>query len=102
MCNVEPFLASMPIPLSCNWPTAILLFSKLTDFNFPGNSGMARVMCVALQATGPRRNDGQDARDHFVKPPGQRLPTLELPLPRALPDMQVTCDEKMVFCPKAT
>lgn len=56
-CNLRPLAISITIPLLCNWFTAIFLFSKLTDFNFPGNSGMVRVMCVALQVTGSRRND---------------------------------------------
>lgn len=62
-CSLKPFVASISISLLCNWLAAIFLFSKLTDFNFPGNSGMSRVMCVALQVTGPRRNDHQKAHD---------------------------------------
>lgn len=44
-CNLRPFAISITIPLLYNWFTAIFLFSKLTDFNFPGNSGMVSHVC---------------------------------------------------------
>lgn len=67
-CSLKPFLASTSIPLLCNWLSAMSLFSKLTDFNFPGNSGMVRVMCVALHVMGPRRKDRENAYEQLFMP----------------------------------
>lgn len=64
-CSLRPFVASVSIPCLCISFMAMFLFPKLTDFNFPGNSGMVRVMCVLLQVTGPGRNDGQDVHDQL-------------------------------------
>ena len=94
-CNLRPFVVSISIPCLCSWLTAIFPLPKFTDFSFPGNSGMARVTCVALQVTGSRRNDRSD----LIKPLEQCLPQLELPLLRLLPATQMSCDAKMRDCP---
>lgn len=75
-CSLKPFLASTSIPLLCNWLAAMSLFSKLTDFNFPGNSGMVRVMCVALQVMGPRRKDRENAYEQLFMPQNDVPPQL--------------------------
>lgn len=97
-CNLKPFVASISIPLLCSWLTAMFLFSKLTDFNFPGNSGIVRVTCVALQVTGPRRNDQKYpwSAVNFQNSVSHNWSYL----PRALPDIQITCVDKMIFCPR--
>lgn len=98
-CSLRPPAASVPMPCRCSRLTAMSLFPTLTAFNFPGNSGMARVMCVALQVAGPGGRDRQVSMSALRKPQNN---VFQPGVGRAwtLPDKQVTCASKMVFCPR--
>lgn len=62
---------------------------------------MVRVMWVALQVTGPGGYDRQVSMVSFDEAPED---VFHPGVGRAwtLPDKQVTCADKMVFCPKIT
>lgn len=47
-CSFKLFVVFILILLLCNWLVVIFLFLKFIDFNFLGNFGMLRVMCVVL------------------------------------------------------
>lgn len=62
--NLKPFVASLSIPLACHWSSGMLHCPKSTDSSFPGNSGIVRVMCVALQATERSVENGRQNTHH--------------------------------------